>query len=125
MAGITSSELAWMRDQMADMLPDTVVLKEVTRTADGEGGWSESWTPVVGGTVSGRLDEATRSIRDWQALVGEQVQLKSPYLLTLAYDAPIAPGQRVEIGGTTYAVIALWDEASWRVFKRAVVDVLR
>ena len=43
MTMLTNAELAQIRGDIAGMLPDTCNLLTLTRTSDGQGGWSEAW----------------------------------------------------------------------------------
>lgn len=120
---LSTDDLAQMRADVERMLPDTAVIKAVTRTSDGAGGWSESWSPVTGGTVACRLDPMTKSER-WAARAGQEM-LAVQYQLTVPYDAPLAADRQVVVGGSVYEVVQMDVDHSWNVSKRATVREVR
>lgn len=50
---LPASDLAWMREQQERLLPGSVVIERYTLSADGMGGYTETWGAV--GTVLGRI----------------------------------------------------------------------
>lgn len=122
MTGLNTQSLTRMRDQITHFLPDTCTLYEVQRVSDGAGGTTDTWSPVEGGTVGCRLDpvlfrEMPHDIAGREAIAGN-------FILTVPYDAPIAPHQQVQINSDTYEVQALADDHSWRVVRRAYLSRL-
>lgn len=116
----SSSQLAYMRESVVKLLPDTCTIQEKTLVPDGAGGNAETWAAVTGGTnVACRVDpvpsqKVTEQISEREVTVVD-------YMITLSYDAPIATGQRIVTGGRTYEIKMLNAEHSWNVSKRARV----
>ncbi len=119
--GLTGADLVWMREQLAELLPDTAIILRAEDVSDGAGGRTTVWTAA--GTVAARLDPATQSISQQMELLALRPALLTSYLLTVPYDADLRAHDRVQVGSTVYTVIGLWREqhADWRVCRRAIV----
>ena len=116
---LPASELKRLRaDLEAITLPDTAVLQTLTRTSDGQGGWTEAW--AAAGTVACRLDNSSGQ----RATVGQSVRPYSAWVLTVPHDAGLTTAHRVEVGDETYAVIAVSDAPSLHACQRAHVERL-
>lgn len=120
MSLVSSARLTQMRARVAQTLPGTAVIAQLTPTDDGGGDWSESFTPVNGGTVACRLDPLGRQIT--ARMVAEQEALKVRYQLTVPYDAPLDTGYRVTIDSENYEIIELDRDHHWNVARRAIVS---
>ena len=113
---LTARELAAMRMAINDLLPETCQVLTVTRTSDGQGGFTEAW-----GTV------ATTTCRvDWKSGI-ETVQggAIEPYrrcVITLPYDTTVAEGYRLQVGSDIYAVTSVDNGKSWDACLRVDVD---
>ena len=84
--GLTSSELTDIRTAIAELLPGTGDIYEVTNTADGFGGYTEGTAIVSGGSnVPYRLDP--REIRPWgnEQVAGAAVLPFHTYQLTIPW----------------------------------------
>jgi head-tail adaptor len=109
-------ELADMRAMAAAWLADTCTILTVTRTADGMGGYTESWGSTTG--VPCRL-VALIGRGPGGGNSGDQYAVKSDWVLHLAHDQAIAQGQRVTVSGKTYEVAACDDDQTERASRRA------
>lgn len=120
MSGMTANQLAYAREQVAGLLPDTCTIQSRTLTSDGAGGNTETWATVANGSnVPCRVDpvpsqKVTEQISEREVTVTE-------YMITTAYDSPLATGQRIATGGHTYEIKMLNADHSWNVSKRARV----
>lgn len=112
---LSTSELAQLRADAEDYLPDTCTLQTVTRTADSIGGWSESWADTYTG-VACRI--APQRMSRAEALLGGQLAAVTGWILTLHHDQAIDETMRVVHGGETYEVVQLEDTHSNRTAKR-------
>lgn len=112
---LTSAELEALRADLERTLPDTCVIQAVTRTADGQGGWTEVW--AASGTVSCRMDQNSGN-KGRQAAA---VQDFATFTLTVPYDTGLTALQRVVHAGETYNVIGVTDTGSWLGVQRAQV----
>jgi SPP1 family predicted phage head-tail adaptor len=119
---LTDAELDSLRDDIErELLPDTVVITRATHgTAESYGyGGTVSWPAV--GTAAARVDPMRRNnggdeIAAREAGVDERQ-------LTVPYDANIAQGDKVTVGGRTYDVRTVADDHSLRAVRRAVLVV--
>lgn len=116
--GLTTAELAGMRDTIELLLPDTCSILSVSETPDGEGGVSSSWSAVAT-AIPCRLDvKMGREIT-----TGGAVQPYIKTMLSMPYDQAITETQRVEHGGLTYAVVAPPNtDQSWIAVKRVELE---
>lgn len=121
--GLNSDQLSVMRAQVNLMLPDTAVIKRVTNSSDGAGGFTASWAAVSGGTVLARIDPIN-SKNEITGDIGREALIVS-HQLTLEYDAPILANDRVTINSNTYEVIQLSATHSNNVSIRAMVSMLK
>lgn len=121
---ISTSDLVWMRAQVAQTLPDTAIIKAVTTVSDGAGGRTPTWAAVTGGTVSCRIDPLGSSAAA-DAVIASQEAITTHYQLTVPHDAPIAQNNQVEINSDVYEVVSLYEDHSWRVSRRAIVSIIR
>jgi len=120
MLGIGDDQLADMRAQVIELLPDTGVISQPGYVADGAGGGSVAYTPVTGGTVPVRLDPYT--LRNADKVLATREGLIIEYICTFPYNAPVAADYQVAVNGHTYQLIGLETEHSWNVSRRAYVS---
>ncbi|MFQ5433490.1 MAG: head-tail adaptor protein [Anaerolineae bacterium] len=114
---VTSAELTQMRaDAEAVVLPSTCTIQTVTRTADGMGGWSDSWANTYT-SVTCRL--APLGAGRAQTERGEAWAVSGAWVLTVKQDQAIAAGNRVIYSSDTYEVISVQDDHDFRVLRRA------
>jgi head-tail adaptor len=117
---LTSAELAFMRDSIEQLLPDTCNILSVTRTPDGQGGMTETWG-TAGTAITCRVD--IKQVREQQS--GGAVQYYTQTMLSLPYDTTITAANRVEHGGNTYAVITPANtDQSWIAVKRVALELV-
>jgi hypothetical protein len=116
---LSTGELAFMRESIEQLMPDTCDILTVTETPNGQGGITETWATAYSG-VKCRLDMKTGSI----PAVGGAVQQFTSYVLSLPYDTVIADVDRVEIDSVTYAVTSINDGQSWKAVKRVMLEVV-
>lgn len=121
MPNLTADELAEMRDAIEDLLPDTCDILSVTRTSNGEGGFTETWG-TVSASVACRLD----AISGTDHLSAGAIQPFTRWMLTVPYDTVINNTYRVSHGGYTYNVVGgVNTDTSWIASKRAVLERVR
>jgi head-tail adaptor len=116
---IPAAELAQMRADILDnMLPDTCNILSVTRTADGEGGWTEAW-----GTASTSVNCRLDGLNSRESIAGAAVQPFHTYVLTVPWDTTITTDYRVEHGTVTYEIKSV-KAGSWMVCTRVLLEAL-
>jgi hypothetical protein len=114
---LISGELAQIRaDFEAQILDQTCTIQTLTRTADGVGGFTESWANTYS-SVACRL--GTNMQASALGLVGDREVYPDAYTLNVANDQTIAEGNRVVAGGITYEVTHVKDTSVQWVFLRA------
>jgi hypothetical protein len=113
---ITDDELAQIREDIAETMPDTCVIKRVTSSISAEG--YESGTAVAIGTITARIDIFNRQS------VGQYAMLdaaRAYYQLTVPYDSTIDDGDTVTIGGADYEVMQAHLGQSKGAVRRALI----
>ena len=114
---LSATELANMRAVVEQLLPDTCNILTVTRTADGAGGWTDSW-----GTVTASVDCRLDPISGKEQLAGGAIEPFHRFVLTVPYDTTILPAYRIEHSTFIYNIISVDYDKSWPVSKRAIVE---
>lgn len=115
---VSAAELESMRTSVeAVSFPDTCNLLSLTRTSDGEGGWTEAWGTVLASQAC-RLDQ----VASVEVLVAASLRAFSGWILSLAHDVSITQAMRVEHGGYTYSVVGVSDTGSWLACRRALLE---
>lgn len=115
MAFLGTDELADIRTHLTATLPTTCVIEYVTKTRDGAGGVTESWT--ARGTVACRLAEA--GIGSYQGITQDTVREGQVWNLTLDYNQTISREDRVTVNGSYYRVTGVNTDTSEILVKRA------
>lgn len=121
--GVSDEMLALMRADVAELLPDTCVIQFPGTAVDAGGAPLEAYVAVTGGTVGCRLDP----LKERSSAVGQEIGRESlayARQLTCPHDAPLGENARCVIGGRNYEVVALVEDHSWRVSRRAIVKVV-
>jgi head-tail adaptor len=118
MSLLTDDELADLRSDILDTLPDTCTIQRSTNTADSYGFADDSWANSSTG-VRCRLDPDHR--RNSENTAGEKESTRVFRILTVQYDADLRAGDRVVVGSNTYEVVELDDDHSLRAVRRARV----
>jgi hypothetical protein len=116
-------ELEQMRQDVLDTLvSECQVVYEGAEIPDGEGGRTR--VEDVSGPFPCRIDPISR--HSDRVLVQQlQLQTRITYRLTMAHDAPLDIGARVDVGGERYEVAALEVGHTANVARRAIISALR
>lgn len=112
---LPDTELAQIRKDLETTLPDAGTVLTLTRTSDGQGGWSETWAGSV--SVPCRLDFIG-------GLEGVTAGALTPYvraIVTLPQKTVITEQNRFQHSTGTYTVQAV-NLGSWLGVKRATVQ---
>jgi hypothetical protein len=105
-----------MRTQAARALDTTCTLQTATRTSDGLGGFTISWSTAAS-NVACRLSPLT--MKALAGSQGEQFTVVSAWVLHLGHGQAVTAGQRAVVGGDTYEVLNVEDDQSERASRRA------
>lgn len=104
MSFFTDADLSWMQDEVEKTLPDTCNILTMTKTSDGQGGWTESWGTATAG-VACRVDAMASS--DSDTVVGESERVYDRYVVTLPHDTTISEYNRIEVNDYTLSIDAV------------------
>ena len=119
--GLTAAELASIRADIAELLPDTCIIITVTNTADGQGGYTQG--TAAAGTVDCRLDaKIINSLRSSERLAAGGIQPFHQFILTVPYDTNITPDNIVQKGTEVYNVISVDADKSWKGAVRVILE---
>lgn len=113
---LSTQELAQLRAEANDYLPDTCTIQTPTVSRDAQGGFTTAYANTHT-SVSCRL--APELVREDKTLAGDRVQALSRWVLTVAYNQALAENYRVVHDSETYEVEHLEDTHSNRTAKRA------
>ena len=119
MAFLTTAELADIRAHLTATLPTTCAIYYITKTRDGAGGWTETWT-ARGTAIACRLAEA--GIGSFAGITQETIKEGQVYLLTLDYAQTIDLEDKVTVAGNDFRVTGLNTDTSELMAKRAKLE---
>ena len=111
---INEHDLHLMRHTIQHLLGDLCSIQAFTDVPDGYGGMTRTWSTIYS-NVPCQIAPDTSSPQN----VGEKYFVVTGWTLTLYYDQPIVAGNRVVKGGDTFSVIAVEDDRSRRICRRA------
>ena len=122
---LDNAELQQMRDDLADLLPDTGNILSVTRVPDGQGGYTDTWGTATA-SIACRIDaSASRGVSNFQGsevLTGGAIHPFGRWTCTLPYNAQITTENRFECNGRTFNVVALDTNKSWQANVRVILE---
>ena len=124
--GLSNKDLASIRADVADLLPDTGFIIAVSNTPDGAGGYTQGTAVKAGGTVNYRLDPKIISmLKGSEKMAAGAIVPFQQWILTLPHNAPITTeDQFLDDTGTLYNVISVDEEKSWNASTRVIVEQL-
>ena len=124
--GLTTAELADIRNDINQLLPDTCTIKYVSESVDTIGQPVRSYTNR-GTAISCRLDPvANVGLMGHEAMsaMKNYFVTENMWILTLKHDQTIATTDQVIINSTTYEVRFVDGAKSWKGSTRAVLEVI-
>ena len=110
---ITGSEIVRLRNDLGSAYPEMVAVLRPTRTADGKGGWTNTYT--VATQVNGRLSSLRGG--DSQSYEGELGNSQG-YVLTLPRGFTLRGTDRIRVRGITCEPIIDENDSPLRVAGR-------
>jgi SPP1 family predicted phage head-tail adaptor len=114
---LTVKELAQMRADIEDLMPDTCDILSVAYTSDGEGGMTEAWGTATA-NVACRIDYRSGS----EKVTGGAIQSYSKAVLSLPYTTALTTKHRVKLDDFVWAVLSVNEGQSWDVVRRAELE---
>lgn len=118
---LTTKELAQLRTEALDLLPDTCRIERAT-VANTYGATAETWGTAVASAAC-RFDPDQS--RKEENVVSDREAMVTRYQLTLPYNTDIRDGDRIVYNGGTYQIIELHEQHSLNMFRRARVGQIR
>jgi len=115
---LPASELAQIRSDLESTLPDTCNILSLTRTSDGQGGWSEAWGTATL-SVACRVD----FIGGREGMTNSALLPYTRAIVTLPQATSITAQNKLEYNGNTYTVQSV-NLGSWLGVKRAMVELI-
>jgi SPP1 family predicted phage head-tail adaptor len=112
---LSALELAQLRADHEDYMPDTCTIQTKTVAIGAAGGWTETWTDTA--TVDCRLAPTMHGLGE--IINAAQLASLTSWVLTVHHDQAISAEQRVVVGGDTYEVERVEDDHSHRTARRA------
>lgn len=122
--GLTAAELASIRSDVNQLMPDTCTIEQVTETQDAIGSPARSFSNRATG-VACRLDafsSITSVGKDFISSMKNYLIQEGQYILTLPYDTTVIESDRIVINGSTYEIAHIDEDKSWIVSKRLVLE---
>ena len=118
----SSEELSLLRSDMeSHMMPDECNILEITQTSDGQGGFTDAWGTVTGGTeLACRVD----SVNARENVSGGALQPYHSFVLTLPHGTTITESNRVEVNSETFTVTSVDSSKSWSGCVRAWLEIV-
>ncbi len=114
---LTARELAQMREDIEDLMPDTCDILSVAYTSDGEGGMTETWGTALA-DVACRIDYSSGS----EKMTGGAIQSYSKAGLSVPYTTALTTKHRVKLDDFVWAVLSVNEGQSWDVVRRAELE---
>lgn len=117
MSMLTDAEIAQLRTDVLETLPDTCNILRTT-WSNNKGTMVPSESTAVSGAAC-RVDPYNK--QDSEGMLAEQESNRSYFRLTVAYDTDLQDGDTLSFGGERYEVLQLYDVHSLRIVKRAML----
>ena len=114
---LTARELAQMRADIEDLMPDTCDILSVAYTSDGEGGMTEAWGTALA-DVACRVDYRSGS----EKMTGGAIQPYNKAVISLPYTTALTTKHRVKLDDFVWAVLSVNEGQSWDVVRRAELE---
>jgi SPP1 family predicted phage head-tail adaptor len=114
---LTVKELAQMRADIEDLMPDTCDILSVAYTSDGEGGMTEAWGTALA-DVACRVDYRSGS----EKMTGGAIQPYNKAVISLPYTTALTTKHRVKVDDFVWAVLSVNEGQSWDVVRRAELE---
>lgn len=114
---LSTADLDAMRTTLTESLPETAQVQRATRIDDGMGGFTETWMTVA--TVACRV--GPRDITPTEQIVGERIQDRVLWTLTLPAGTSVLAADRIMVGSRTFEVVSVLAPRSYELATWVVV----
>lgn len=114
---LTATDLAFMRGQQADALPDTCTISRKTLASDGAGGHTETWATVASGVACRvAMDQSAMGLTP-ESVLADRVVHEGRFVVTLPIGTDVTPKDRIVVGSRTFEVTGT-ASGSWQTAMR-------
>lgn len=96
---LTTEQLAAMKAVQNLNLPETAYVQRLTRTSDGEGGYTEAWNTVT--TTTGRIGEPKG---EFEREIAGKIAVGMAYVITLPSNTEVLSTDQIQINSKNYKV---------------------
>jgi head-tail adaptor len=114
---ISAADLAAMRATQALALPSTCSISRRALSADGMGGYSETWATLTA-SVACRLSPHSAPT---EVIMAERYGGRQTWQLTVPSGTDVTADDRVTIGSVTYEVVGINSAGAWETARRVIV----
>lgn len=124
--GLTAGELADIRSDVSDLLPDTCTIEQVSTTVDAIGYPTRSYSNRAT-NVACRLDPVesiTLTGSEHVSRFKNYLITEGQFILTLPHNTTIQETDRVVHNSITYLVMHVDDDKSWQASVRCVLNTI-
>ncbi len=97
---MSDAELADMRKQQEENLPETIYIQAATETSNGAGGRSQAWNTVA--TVNGRIGDLGKDPQE--RAIAERLSNVKVYIVTLPVGTTVDEKNQLQINGRQFHV---------------------
>ena len=111
---LSATEIADMRTEQNNTMPDTVVVWRWTAASDGMGGNVETYAAV--GTVSGRLGRV--GSMGAERVIAERLTAADPWVVTVPTTTTVYERDRLVVGTRTFQVETVAEHAAWETARQ-------
>jgi hypothetical protein len=116
---LSANDLAYMRDSIAELFPDTCTIQVNNPSSDGAGGMTDNWSTLTA-NVPCRVDYQTgRESNTGAALVPYQKAV-----ISMSFNTVVTPANRIVVGSSTFSIQAVNNGASWCSVKRCSCELV-
>lgn len=115
---IPAADLTSMQATLTASLPDTATVYRLTRTSDGAGGYTETWT-AVGSALACRISPAGTG---YENAVGTKLAAVAPWVITLPASSDVTARDQVRTATRTFQVLAVLAVRSWEISRRVICE---
>jgi head-tail adaptor len=117
---LTAADLATMRDDIAQLLPDTCDILYAISTGDGQGNETVTWGTATA-NVACRVDNYRRGD---ERVIAKALQPFQQATISLPYSTVITPANRIQVGAYVFTVQSVNISQSWKAVTRVDAELI-
>lgn len=113
---LSNEQLAAMKAVQDSNLPETAYIQALTKTSDGEGGFTEAWNTVT--TTTARIGEPKG---EFEREIAGKIAVGMAYVITLPSETVLDLANQIQINSKNYKVHWTNKEKSHKTALRVIV----